>query len=203
MLKQQAQTQRVVDGSGAPKYYVRIPRLILMKARNPYDLSFYAMIKDFAGEAGSCFINTVELAELTGMSEGKVNEARAFWLETGYIAGELVTTPNGGSVWNLTIKNVWADNNTWATLHPDLDSRIAYREERAAPKKTWQKTCKRCGTDYESAARGRTRLCPDCQALATEEKEQIHNVFARQPRVISMRKTTARSAAGSSTWNYT
>lgn len=67
------------DAGGLKKYRTEIPNIVFTLGLDPYALALYCHLKRTAGAAdgGLCYKSTRTLAEETGMSIGKVSEARS------------------------------------------------------------------------------------------------------------------------------
>jgi hypothetical protein len=67
------------DDGDLKKYRTEVPNVVFMLGLDPYSLALYCHIKRTTGaaEGGMCWKSTRTLAEETGMSVGKVSEARA------------------------------------------------------------------------------------------------------------------------------
>lgn len=177
--KKKREVNRIVDESGDPKYYVRIPRLIWATARDTYDYTFYAVVKDIAGENGECWLGTESLASLCKMSEGKAADCREFWLTTGYISGELHSTGER-SVWHLKVKNIWDENTRWSENNPTIDDRLDHaaeqKESAGGGYVNRIKTCKRCRKGFTATGR-RSKRCPECARAAQLEQIAVNKVI--------------------------
>lgn len=179
-IKKRREINRIIDESGDPKYFVMIPRLIWARARDTFDYTFYAVVKDIAGENGECWLGTEDLARLCKMSEGKAADCREFWLSTGFITGELQSVGEGKFVWHLKICNIWEDNRRWSEDNPTIDDRIDHAvEQREQSGKGYvpnEKTCKRCHTAFTATGR-RSKRCPTCAKQAQIEQTSIYKII--------------------------
>ena len=116
---------RVKDESNDRKYFIITPRIVKAYSRNPYDLALWDTIKDIAGEGGECYLNTEQLAILSGMSMGKASDSRKHWLEIGFLKGEVRKDPGYPQpVWHLTVPDLWQRNIRWCEEHPSIANRI-------------------------------------------------------------------------------
>ncbi len=120
---------RVEDKSNDKGYFTNMPRLILVMSRTPHDFAFYQVVKEIAGESGECYVGTEDLAKLSKMSMGQVSKSRKYWIEMGFMEGEVRRDPNcAQKVFHLRILDVWAQNTTWCLEHAKISSRIAFIE---------------------------------------------------------------------------
>lgn len=118
---------RVTDESNDRKYFIITPRIVKAFCRNPYDLALWDTVKDVAGEGGECFLNTSQLAALSGMSAGKASDSRKYWIEIGFLKGEIRQDPGYPQpVWHLTVPDLWQKNIEWCEKHPKIQDRIEF-----------------------------------------------------------------------------
>lgn len=111
------------------KYFTMVPRIVWAKAEDPYDLILWVVIKDIAGSDGECYLSTVDLAELTMMSIGKVSQCRKRLMKNGLLEGECRKDPGYPQpVWHLTIPDLWKSNVEWSELHPKLRDRVEFKK---------------------------------------------------------------------------
>jgi hypothetical protein len=113
------------------------PRIVWAYARDPYDLAFWQMVRDIAGEHGECILSTPQQSAYAMMSTGKLTEIRQFWIDNGLLEGELRRDPlYANYVWHLRIpKDIWIRNAEWAFDHPTITSRIKYKQEQRGQRK--------------------------------------------------------------------
>lgn len=120
---------RIKDESNDRKYFIITPRIVKAFSRNPYDLALWDTVKDIAGENGECFLNTSQLAALSGMSSGKASDSRKYWIELGFLKGEIRKDPGYPQpVWHITVPDLWQKNIEWCEKHPKINDRIAFME---------------------------------------------------------------------------
>lgn len=120
---------RVKDDSNDKKYFIIIPRIVKAYSRNPYDFALWDTIKDVAGESGECFLNTEQLAVLSGMSAGQVSSSRRYWLKLGFLKGEVKKDPGySQAVWHLSIPDLWSKNIEWCEKHLKIADRLDFRK---------------------------------------------------------------------------
>lgn len=118
---------KIRDESNDRKYFIITPRIVKAYSRNPYDLALWDTIKDIAGENGECYLNTEQLAILSGMSMGKASESRKYWISIGFLKGEVRRDPGYPQpVWHLTVPDLWAQNIQWCEKHPKIADRIGF-----------------------------------------------------------------------------
>ena len=162
--------------NGEPDFYVRVPRIVYMYARDPYDLAFYIVVKDIAGESGECYVTTPDIAALCSMSTGKAISAREYWIKLGFIIGELKQDAGFASVWHLAIADIWERNRHWANGHRSIDSRIQFKTNGSEKGMSLDRECRRCHTSFTATGRRSVR-CSSCQEEAEEEQDAIHKLI--------------------------
>lgn len=119
---------RVKDESGDKKYFTITPRIVKSLARNAHDFAVWDTIKDIAGENGECYLNTEQIAILSGCSTGQVSDSRRYWLKVGFLKGEVRKDPGySQAVWHLSIPDIWQINIQWCEEHPKIADRLAFR----------------------------------------------------------------------------
>ena len=120
---------RVKDESNDRKYFIITPRIVKAYSRNPHDLALWDTIKDIAGESGECYLNTEQLAILSGMSTGQVSNSRRYWIKIGFLKGE-IRKDHGFSqkVWHLSIPDIWHKNIEWCEKYPKIEDRLTFRK---------------------------------------------------------------------------
>ena len=128
--KAEPESVRVTDESNDRKYFTITPRIVKAYSRNAYDFALWDTIKDVAGEDGECYLNTEQLAILSGMSSGQVSESRKHWLDLGFLKGEIKKDEGyPQAVWHLTVPNLWQKNIEWCEQYPKIASRLEFRRE--------------------------------------------------------------------------
>lgn len=175
-IHERPEQYKVTDNSGDPKYFVQIPRIVWAYARDPYDLMFYSVIKDIAGEHGQCYLSVPTIAALCKMSAGKVQDCRDYWIKVGFIQGEIKQDPGYNPVWHLTISNIWERNRFWAESYTSLEDRVEFAVNQEGSKPATQKTCSRCRKEFETIGKRSTR-CKDCQAEVSVEQTAIYKII--------------------------
>ena len=122
---------RVIDNSNDRKYFIITPRIVKAFARNPYDLALWDTIKDISGENGECYLDTEQLAILSGMSMGKASDCRKYWIEIGFLEGRIRKDPGYPQpVWHLTVPDLWQKNIEWCEKHPKILDRVDFMRAR-------------------------------------------------------------------------
>lgn len=117
------------DESNDRRYFTITPRIVKALSRNAFDFSLWDTIKDVAGENGECFLNTDQLAILSGMSTGQVSKSRKYWLKIGFLKGEIKKDPGfSQAVWHLTVPDLWQKNIEWCEKYPKIKSRLEFRK---------------------------------------------------------------------------
>jgi hypothetical protein len=120
---------RVKDESNDKKYFIITPRIVKAYSRNSHDFALWDTIKDIAGESGECYLNTEQLAILSGISTGQVSNSRKYWIKIGFLKGEVRKDPGySQAVWHLSIPDLWAKNIQWCEKHLKITDRIAFRK---------------------------------------------------------------------------
>ncbi|MCL4560882.1 MAG: hypothetical protein M1281_09740 [Chloroflexi bacterium] len=189
---------RIVDDSEDHLYFTIVPRYIWAVARDPYDFMLWSVIKDIAGEKGECFLSTPQLATLAMMSEGKVQDCRAYLIQKGVLTGEVRQDPGYPyPVWHLSIPNVWEKNLLWAKHHITINSRIEYKHsDSPAHHTSIKKHCSRCGREFVPSGR-RSHRCESCQQAAREEQMLIHSLFGSIKGKLIKENTTCQECGSS------
>lgn len=120
---------RIKDESNDRKYFIITPRIVKAYSRNPFDLALWDTIKDIAGESGECYLNTDQLATLSGMSTGQVSKSRRYWMKLGFLKGEMRKDPGySQKVWHLSVPDIWKINVEWCEKYPKIEDRLAFRK---------------------------------------------------------------------------
>lgn len=120
---------RVKDESNDKKYFIITPRIVKAYSRNSHDFALWDTIKDIAGESGECYLNTGQLAILSGISTGQVSLSRRYWIKIGFLKGEIRKDPGySQAVWHLSIPDLWAKNIEWCEKHLKIADRIEFRK---------------------------------------------------------------------------
>jgi len=114
--------------------FCMIPRVVWAHARTPYDLSYWLMVKDIAGEKGQCILSTQQQATYAMMSVGQVTDCRTYWLEIGLLEGEVKRDPYyPQAVWHLYIpQDIWIRNSTFAFDVRTIKQRLEFKTTQAA-----------------------------------------------------------------------
>jgi hypothetical protein len=102
-----------LDRSADRKYFTILPNLLWLEelALTVYDITLYATVKRIAGENGTCYMSTANLATQAKMSAGQVSKSKARLVERKLIA--ITTrrrTPNGHPIDHITVTDIWEDN---------------------------------------------------------------------------------------------
>jgi hypothetical protein len=120
---------RFKDESNDKKYFTITPRIVKEYARNSHDLALWETVKDVAGESGECYLNTEQLAILSGISTGQVSNSRKYWVKIGFLKGEIRKDPGySQGVWHLSVPDIWAKNIMWCEKHPKIEDRLTFRK---------------------------------------------------------------------------
>lgn len=123
----ESQGNKIHDESNDKKYFIITPRIVKAYSRNPYDLALWDTIKDIAGESGECYLNTEQLAILSGMSAGKASESRKYWIDLGFLKGEIRQDPGYPQpVWHITVPDLWKKNIEWCEANPKIQDRVNF-----------------------------------------------------------------------------
>jgi Helix-turn-helix domain len=98
------------DESDLKKYRTEIPNMIFDIGLTPYEVALYGHFKRVCGaeKGGTCWKSVSTLAKETGMSAGRVSEARAELARRGLI---YMRQPKGpGTGVTVTIVDIWPQN---------------------------------------------------------------------------------------------
>lgn len=127
--KEEAAT-KVKDESRDHIYYTITPRLVWALSQDPFDLALWVVIKDIAGENGTCILARDDLALLAMMSSGQVSISRERLLAKKLLKGKLKRDPGyPQEVWHLSIPDFWEANVRWARMYPTIRSRVEFKRE--------------------------------------------------------------------------
>ncbi len=96
------------DAGDLRKYRTEIPNLVLELGVSPYALALYVHLKRTAGQDGACYKGTRRLAEDTGISVGKISDARKELEEAGLI--EVQRFENRRKSAEVTCNDIWLKN---------------------------------------------------------------------------------------------
>lgn len=169
---QKADKVKVTDGSNDNKYFTITPRLVWALSRDPYDYTFWGVIKDIAGDKGECYLNVEQLAALSMMSVGKIVDCRKHWIDKGLLEGEIRRdASHQDAVWHLRIPDFWDRNIRWAENYASIDSRIDFKRN-GGTEGLAENVCSRCLGAFDSVSR-RSRRCPPCQEAANKERRDV------------------------------
>ena len=98
------------DGSDLKKYRTEIPNMIFDIGLTPYEVALYGHFKRVCGAepGGMCWKSVSTLSNETGMSAGRVSEARAELARRGLIHMRQPKGPGTGVT--VTIVDIWPQN---------------------------------------------------------------------------------------------
>jgi hypothetical protein len=158
---------KIKDESHDKDYFTITPRLVWALADNPYQYTFWCVVKDIAGDRGQCFISTPDLGTLTMMSAGKAHECRKALIEKGLLLGQLIRDPGFPQpVWHLRIPNLWERNTRWCQDHQGIKDRILFKMSlKGAGGKELS-----CGESSQELSCDEKGLSPDERYLSPHEK---------------------------------
>lgn len=140
-------------------YYTITPRLVWALSEDPYDLALWMVVKDIAGENGTCILAREDLAALAMMSAGKCTESRDRLLARKLLNGELKRDPGyPQEVWHLSIPDFWEANVRWARMYPTIRSRVAWKIEQKRLKQAEKESS--CGDDSRDPSLGDEGMLP-------------------------------------------
>ena len=124
-----SEMHKATDRSRDAKYFTINPRIVKYYSRTPYDYALWDTVKEVAGDSSECFLSTDDLAILSGMSAGKVSECRKYWIDLGFLEGEIRRDAGYPQpVWHLTIPDLWSRNIKWAENHLSIQSRVEFKK---------------------------------------------------------------------------
>jgi hypothetical protein len=119
---------KIVNESQDQRYFTITPRLIWALSRNPYDYTFWSVVKGIAGESGECYLESSQLAVLAMMSSGQVVDSRKYWIKIGMLNGAMKKDPGfPQAVFHLSVPNIWKANLEWAEKHTGIKERIEFK----------------------------------------------------------------------------
>jgi hypothetical protein len=127
-------TAKIIDNSNDHKYFVLVPRMVLALVDDAYELALWTVIKDIAGDEGTCIVGVRDLATLGMMSTGKAHQLIHTLMSKQLLFGNLVKDPGKHSqVWHITVPDIWRRNTDWSIHHRSLKGRIKDKAEQ-----TWR-----------------------------------------------------------------
>jgi hypothetical protein len=124
---------KVHDKSNDKKYFIVTPRLVWALCDDPYEYTFWSIVKDIAGEEGECILSREDMAVLSMMSAGKASTCRDSLIRKKLLEGDFRRDPGyPQKVWHLSIPDFWEANIRWARQYPKLKDRVAFKREQRA-----------------------------------------------------------------------
>jgi len=113
------------------RYFTLMPNSVWKKASDPYELTFWTVVKLVAGEDGDVNLSTEELAALAMMSVGMASRCRSSLIRKGLLDGKIVNEQ-----WRLWIPDLWKRNAEESTTDiATLLDKIAWKRVQAAEAK--------------------------------------------------------------------
>lgn len=112
------------------RFFVMTPQLVWALSRNPYDFMLWNVVKMAAWDTGECILSTRDLATLSMMSVGKVQDCRAYLLRMGLLEGEFRRDPGYPQpVYHLRVPDLWQRNQQLidSGLGHSLKKRVAFK----------------------------------------------------------------------------
>lgn len=167
MEAEQPTLTTITDSSHDRSYFILTPQLVWALCTDPYELTLWTVIKMVAGEHGTCFLETTQLAALAMMSVGKCHQCRRTLITKHLINGSLHREPGYPQpVWHLSIPDVWMHNLTWRLKHNSLLERVEY-------KRNQKKSIHRMKT-MQRLSPSEKGLSPDEKGSPPDERKKIH-----------------------------
>lgn len=150
--------------SGDRSFFTIVPRVVWAFCEDPYDFILWAVIKDIAGEDGTCILNVRQLSVLTMMSVGKIIQCRDRLIKNGLLKGELKRdTGFQKDVWHFTVPNLWEKNIAWTKGHMRISDRIEWKRRMAANKRLLESGPEESGLE-----------CPDSEDIEVSPQKLGH-----------------------------
>lgn len=112
------------------RFFVMTPQLVWALSRDPYDFMLWSVVKMAAWDTGECILSTRDLATLSMMSVGKVQDCRAYLLRMGLLEGEFRRDPGYPQpVYHLRVPDLWQRNQQLieCDLGHSLKKRVAFK----------------------------------------------------------------------------
>jgi len=123
-------TAKIIDNSNDHKYFTVVPRIVIAQCEDVYQLTTWVIVKDIAGETGTCILSVPELAALASMSPSKLHESLHALILKSLLEGEVKKDPGyHKGVWHLTVPDLWKRNLDWASNNKSLKTRVAIKME--------------------------------------------------------------------------
>jgi hypothetical protein len=123
---------RAEDKSNDRIYFIVTPRLVWALCEDPYEYTFWNVVKDIAGEKGECILSREDLAVLAMMSNGKASACRDSLIRKKLLIGDFRRDPGYPQpVWHLTVPDFWEANVRWARRYITIKERVSFKREQA------------------------------------------------------------------------
>jgi hypothetical protein len=123
-------TATITDNSNDHKYFVLVPRMVLALVDDAYELALWTVIKDIAGDEGTCIVGVRDLAILGMMAKSKAHNSLHSLMAKQLLFGNLVKDLGMHSnVWHITVPDLWRRNTDWSIQHRSLKGRIKDKAE--------------------------------------------------------------------------
>jgi hypothetical protein len=120
------------DGRTLRRFFFQVPNIVLELGLSPHELALYCAIRRTAGESGLCYRSGKNLAKLSGISTGKVSQAKRrlarpfLWLNLKPLISinERPSRHGGKAHHCISVVDIWKDNDHYfAVAFPDARSR--------------------------------------------------------------------------------
>lgn len=155
---------KIIDDSSDHKYFTIIPNYVLNHS-SVYDRCLYIAMKRIAGENGSCWMSTRELANNSQMSQAQVRKSIQYLLAKQWIVKVGEKKGYGGSSNEYKIIDLWQVNNEFYSQRKVSTLNSPAKGEHTVP------------TGEHRMLRGEHQVAPN----KIHEEEPINKIAAAKP----------------------
>jgi len=100
----------ITNEGPAHRYFAALPHIVWELGLDPLEITLLAYYIRIAGKDGTCWQGTATIAEKTGISTGKVSQARRILAEIGLIQVQEKGQQGRGKPYRITIVDLWPLN---------------------------------------------------------------------------------------------
>jgi len=184
-------TAKIIDNSNDHKYFVLVPRMVLALVDDAYELALWTVIKDIAGDEGTCIVGVRDLATLGMMSTGKAHQLIHTLMSKQLLFGNLVKDPGKHSqVWHITVPDIWRRNTDWSIHHRSLKGRIKDKAEQTG--RSWgERSTERSPGEVERSPGEVERSPGEVERSPGDTKEELKEELKENSEGISQNNWVA------------
>lgn len=159
-------------------YFTITPRLVWALCTDPFEYTYWSVVKDIAGENGQCILARDDLAILCMMSAGKASACLQSLIAKKLLIGDFRRDAGYPQpVWHLRIPDFWEANVRWARKYISLKDRISFKREQAAALNAMKKRAS-SGDGSKEASSGDEGGSPHDGGVSPDDTKK--NVFKNQ-----------------------